>query len=158
VELLFRLEDDPERELWTEEDQSRSRSLGLLMEIARKCNAGCIEDSEDICHSLFASKTFPDGAAFPVPSEFEYDFSIWERYQERQCLKLGLYGFWHEINQLLQGCPSNTASTSEIVDHLARLAASSAVATSWLGRDALKQKVGTAMCPRRCKRAAVLPV
>ena len=129
LELLFRLKAGDEQLTW----QSRSRSLGLLMEIAKQ-GQGRILSVKDV-HSVFATGLLPNKSSFNVPSEVRSDFEIWKRYQERQYLKIAIYSLWYEVVRFLDFSVSKTADARDIAGYFRNSFERSRVARKWFGHD-----------------------
>lgn len=88
-------------------DEARSRSLGLLLELLATSPGGLPDRSAP--HRLFATSQLPDGTAFRPSEPFAQTWSAWQRYQERQFEKVGIYGFWSVFIELLREGASRPA-------------------------------------------------
>lgn len=144
VEMLFRLD---RQELDTERDRSadraRSKTLGLLLEIARQSH-GTIEKPY-LVHKLLTSGCLPSGKPFRVPSIYRREFATLQRYQERQSLKLGLYGLWRAATLFLDHRLSKTAPPESIIEDIRRAVRGSPTAATWLGPAPLNLKLPTVL-------------
>jgi hypothetical protein len=131
VELMLRLKNGdlgPASEF----NEARSRSFGLLLEIAEQAD-GRITSSSDL-HRIFAIGKLPSGRRFVPPKELDDDFEIWQRYQERQYLKIAIYSLWHEVVQMLAYRATKSAKGDELFVHFHKSLQTSEVAEKWFGR------------------------
>ena len=138
-ELLFRTASENSNPEWRKLDASRSRSLALLLEFGRQ-GRGTIRDRFDI-HRIFASGRLPDKRPFEIPAPYRDDFSIWQRYQERQYERIALYGFWVVVYEAIR---AGRRTPSRICRWVEADLERSPVLSEWLGDDALRLTVGDA--------------
>lgn len=155
VQLLFRLGPYAAGDPNAVSEGRRRRCLGLLLDIVGQSN-GQLESAREL-QEVFASRRFQDRTEVVVPPAFEQEFVAWERFQERQYEKLGLYGLWDETLALLRRS-SQATGTDQIVAHLFRVVEASAVARRWLGESPLSIRVVDALarvkavCDRLARR------
>ncbi len=142
VELLFRLQPHMPGDPSAGAEDRRSRCLGLLLDLVRQSD-GRLKRSWDL-HRVFGSDRFEDGRHVEIAPEFEAEFQIWRRYQERQYQKVALYGFWEELNLFLNATSTHAASVGEIFRHFKLLVENSAVLSEWLGGGSTQLTVSEA--------------
>jgi hypothetical protein len=135
IDVLFRMRDaaDPAR---NSTDTSRSRSMGLLLQLVRDAD-GTFRGPNDI-HGIFATRRFSSGALFEPRAAFRTSFAGWERYQERQQQKVAIYGFWSVLVSLLH---EGLSLPDRLVRRIQEYVSTSAVAKRWLGEAPLEWTV-----------------
>jgi hypothetical protein len=121
------------------------------MEIARQAKGG-LSDTRDV-YQLFASGCYPNGRPFRVPPLYEHDFSLWQRYQERQAVKIGLYGFWREITRYLEEHSREVVPVAAIMRRVWAGIENSAIARLWLGQRPLERSIESVQRRIRAKLA-----
>lgn len=131
-----REQDSDERHL------ARSRTLGLILEMI-DYGKGKVVGPTDF-HRIFACGGLKGEPKFTPSAEFQNEFEIWKRYQERQFQKLGLYGLWHEVLGFLAKQPRQIAPAADILAHLLGHYEHSALLSSWIGEDSLAMTVAKA--------------
>lgn len=95
VDLLFRLPGGAIGEA-SPLDEDRCLSLGMLLDVLAQAGEEGISDAWEL-HRIFATGALPDGQMYVPASVFEDHFALWQRYQERQFQKVGLYGIWSAL-------------------------------------------------------------
>lgn len=124
-------------------DLARSRSLALFLEIANQAQ-GELNSPWDL-DRVFATGQLPTKRPFVVSSELKPSFGIWQRFQERQYIKLGVYALWHEVVQLLNYAAFKTVATNAVLIRFTEALKKSSIATEWLGVNCSGLKVGDAL-------------
>jgi hypothetical protein len=123
----------------SEADAARTRSLALLLELLAASPAGIADTG--VPHVVFATERLPNGSRFEPDPVFAQDWASWQRYQERQFQKVGLYGFWSVLIQTLQG---GLSAPTDVVRDICRLLASEPLLHQWLDSEPLAWKVADA--------------
>ena len=139
--MLLRYTPGFERSSSGRTDRARSRSFALFLEIVRQ-SKGRLTSTHGL-HEIFATGAFSKGRPFTPPAQLSSDFEIWKRYQERQYIKLGLYGIWYEVLHFLTQQQMNSANLSHIISTLSESFSASRVLRDWLGPAATGRSVAT---------------
>lgn len=135
VDVLFRMRNaaDPAR---SSSDTSRSRSMGLLLQLVRDAD-GALRNPHEV-HGVFATRRLSNGRPFEPDRAFRTAFAGWERYQERQQEKVAIYGFWSVLISLLH---EGLSLPDRIMQRIEEYASASSVMRHWLGETPLEWTV-----------------
>jgi hypothetical protein len=142
AEMLFRLDRADENTDVARNDRQRSRTLALLLELARQ-SRGTLSSASDL-HAVFASGKFADSKDVNVPSPLSREFAWWQRYQERQWEKLGINAIWEEVIAALRPVGHEKSGRS-LMQRLLYLAQRSRQLEEWCGSEVLDHSVGDAI-------------
>lgn len=139
VDLLFRLSDGAIAES-SPLDEDRCLSLGLLLNVLAEAGDEGISDKGAL-HRIFATGVLPSGTRFVPDPVFATHFSGWQRYQERQFEKVGLYGVWSALISCLREGVSLPAA---FLRRIQRQITESEIAQEWLTEDPMVLRVDEA--------------
>jgi hypothetical protein len=139
IELLFRLDPSKEDTKTADQHRARSRSLALLMEVIEQ-SEGKVNSGWDL-HRVFATEILPNQRRFMPSPQFQNDFELWKRYQERQYIKIAVYSLWHETVLLLGYRSTKCATSQEILGHLLSSTADSTFLKEHIGPGSLQKDV-----------------
>jgi hypothetical protein len=115
-------------------------------------------------HRVFATEILPNQKRFSPSLQFQNDFELWKRYQERQYIKIAVYSLWHETVVLLGYRATKCATNQAILGHLRGLASDSIFLKEQIGSGGLQKSVGSVLKkvgetlrhrPREFGRAAI---
>ena len=139
TEMLFRLEDRGSTDPWSGSHRSRRRSLGLILQLLRQGDG--FSTAGDL-HHVWATGRHPGGQALPPGSAYTNQFLLWQRYQERQCQKVGFYGVLSVVTNHLRR-NRGYASTESILEDVHLLAKHSDTAKEWFGGSWLEEPLAS---------------
>lgn len=139
IELLLRMDPFKKDTEATDQHRARSRSLALLMEVAEQ-SEGKLSTGWDL-HRVFATEILPNQHRFLPSPQFQNDFELWKRYQERQYVKIAVYSLWHETVLLLGYRATKCATAQEILGHLLISASESTFLKEQIGTGGLQKDV-----------------
>ena len=139
IELLLRIDPSKEDPKTADQHRARSRSLALLMEVVEQ-SEGKVNSGWDL-HRVFATEILPNQRRFMPSPQFQNDFELWKRYQERQYIKIAVYSLSHETVLLLGYRATKCATAQEILGHLLSSTADSTFLKEHIGPGGLQKDV-----------------